>query len=354
LARKVDIKGRVREATSHRGHQVRQRAVVVAGRLRGVSPESAQSELSGATPTAVPALRLVAGVGTFVGGLLVGGRLAKGRYRRRARRAEAKAGASGWRLAVVALPTLGRKLAGLTAFAAACYAVVLRRRLVRSGASDEEVDRPYPGADLIPDGKRASTMAVSIDAPPAQVWPWLVQMGWDRAGWYSLDRLDNGGRPSANEIHPDWQTLMIGDHLTAWSPRGPIDAWEVAALEPERFLGLRGLMDLRGRMLDSTQPRPRCYMDGLWGFQLEELPEDRTRLVVSGYQSVRPRLLERLLTYWFYPPVHWALQTRQFATLKRNIMKQSEKVVQIPTESDDGKVAESDEALSDPHPVVGP
>ena len=126
--------------------------------------------------------------------------------------------------------------------------LALRPRLVRWGASDEEVARTYPGGDLIPDGTRAATMAVTIDAPPAQVWPWLVQMGWDRGGWYSWDRLDNGGRSSAHEVHPDWQDLSIGDHLKAWSPGGSMNAWEVAALEPERFLGLRGLTDLRGRI----------------------------------------------------------------------------------------------------------
>jgi len=212
---------------------------------------------------------------------------------------------------------VGGKFAGLAGLAAV-YGLALRPRLVRWGATDEEVARTYPGGDLIPDGTRAATMAVTIDAPPAQVWPWLVQMGWDRGGWYSWDRLDNGGRPSANEVHPDWQDLSIGDHLKAWSPGGSMDAWEVAALQPERFLGLRGLTDLRGRILDQSQPRPPAYVDGLWGFLLEELPRDRTRLVVSGYQSVRPRWLERLVNFWFYPPVHWMMQTRQFANLKRN------------------------------------
>ena len=213
----------------------------------------------------------------------------------------------------------GRKLAGLTLLVASVYALVLRPRLVRWGASDEEVARTYPGAELILDGTRASTMAVTIEGPPAEVWPWLVQMGWDRAGWYSWDRLDNGGRASAQEVHPEWQNLSVGDWLSAWSPRGPMKAWEVAALEPTRFLGLRGLSDLRGRVIDPTQPRPPAFVEGLWGFLLEELPADRTRLLVSGYQAIRPRWLERFLDIWVYPPIHWTMQTRQFTNLKRNV-----------------------------------
>jgi proline iminopeptidase len=79
---------------------------------------------------------------------------------------------------------------------AVIYACWLRPRLVRWGATDDEVDGPYPGAELVPDGERGATMAVTIDAPPTQVWPWLVQLGGDRGGWYSWDRLDNGGRPT--------------------------------------------------------------------------------------------------------------------------------------------------------------
>ena len=162
-------------------------------------------------------------------------------------------------------------------------------------------------------------MAVTIEAPPSEVWPWLVQMGWDRAGWYSWDRLDNGGRPSAHAVHPEWQDLSVGDYLSAWSPGGPTDAWEVAALEPTRFLGLRGLSDLRGRVLDPSQPRPSAYMEGLWGFILEQLPGGRTRLVVSGYQAMRPRWLEGPFNFWVYPLMHWPMQIRQFANIKRNV-----------------------------------
>ena len=191
---------------------------------------------------------------------------------------------------------------------------------MRWGATGEEVAGPYPGAELVPDGERAATMAVTIDAPPGQVWPWLVQMGWDRGGWYSWDRLDNAGRPSAREVHPEWQDLAAGDYLKFWAPgRGVTDAYSVEALEPNRFLGLRGLSDLRGRSLDPKQPRPSAYMEGLWGFLLNELPGGRTRLVISGYQALRPRWLGRAVFYWLYIPVTWPMQARMLAVLKRNI-----------------------------------
>lgn len=208
------------------------------------------------------------------------------------------------------------RLVALLALSAGVYALGVRPRILRSGASDEEVRRPYPGSELIRGGRRGATMAVTIDAPPSQVWPWLVQMGCDRAGWYSWDRLDNAGVPSAEQIHPEWQRLAIGDRLTS-TPSGR--AWfEVAALDPERFLGLRAAIDLRtGRPFDPAGPRPRFYVDALWGFQLTAAPQRRTRLVVSGYASARPRLLQVIADRLFWEPAHWLMQTRQFANLKR-------------------------------------
>ena len=105
--------------------------------------------------------------------------------------------------------TAGRTIAGVAGIAALAYAAWVRPRLMRWGATDEEVSGPYPGAELVPEGERSPTMAVTIDASPGQVWPWLVQLGGDRGGWYSWDRLDNGGRPSASEVHRNGRTWPL-------------------------------------------------------------------------------------------------------------------------------------------------
>lgn len=199
--------------------------------------------------------------------------------------------------------------------AAGAYAIFIRPRLLRSGATEEEVTLPYPGADLVPGGSRTATMAVTINAPPSRVWPWLVQMGCDRAGWYSWDRLDNGGAPSADRIHAEWQAISVGDHLLSTPDGG--HWFVVAAAEPERFLALRASFDFRGRPLSLAGPRPRAYTDSLWCFLLNELPDERTRLVVSGYASVRPRLAGAITDFLIWEPAHWIMQQRQFANLKR-------------------------------------
>jgi hypothetical protein len=117
-------------------------------------------------------------------------------------------------------------------------------------------------------------------------------MGCDRAGWYSWDRLDNGGVPSADRIHPKWQRVEVGDRWLS-TPSGA--TWfEVAAVDHERFLALRAPIDMHsGRPFDTLLPRPRLYSDTSWCFLLKELPDQRTRLVVSGYSAARPRALKR-------------------------------------------------------------
>ncbi len=215
--------------------------------------------------------------------------------------------------------SIARKFITGAGMAAGVYGYWVRPRLLRWGATDDEVAGPYPGADLVSEGKRSGTMAVTIEASPEQVWPWLVQMGWDRGGWYSWDLLDNAGRPSATEVHPEWQDVAVGDQLSFWALGRRLDSYRVGVLEPNRFFGLYGYTDLRGRWLDPDEPRPASYMEAIWGFLLNELPGGGTRLVVSGYQAFRPRWIERFAADWLLLPVSWIMSARMLVVLKRNI-----------------------------------
>jgi len=223
------------------------------------------------------------------------------------------------------MTTVGRRsgrpprvvVGGLLGMAAVVYAGGVRPRMLRWGATDDEVVAPFPGATIVPGGVRGATMAATLDAPPERVWSWLVQMGHDRAGWYSWDRLDNFGQRSSWSLHPEWQRVGLGDRLAA-TPDGT-QSWEIAAFEPPRFLALRMSLDLRGRPFDPTGEPPARYTDSTWGFLLSELPGGRTRLVVSGYWAFRPRWLRPLLSVLLLEPSHWLMQTRQFTNLRRRV-----------------------------------
>lgn len=136
-----------------------------------------------------------------------------------------------------------------------------RRRHLRWGATDEELTAVMPGDDLIDDIAHLATRAITIDAPPAAVWPWLVQVGCLRAGYYANDLLDNLGHPSARRILPEYQHLEIGQ----WVPMSPTPsdttAFTVAGFEPNRWL------------LWHQPPLSS------WSWTLTELPSGQTRLV---------------------------------------------------------------------------
>jgi hypothetical protein len=92
-------------------------------------------------------------------------------------------------------------------------ALLIRRRHLRWGATDAEVAAPMPGDELVPRSSFTATRAITIDAPPEAVWPWLVQLGDRRAGWYTYDLLDNAGYPSADRILSEHQNLRVGDRV---------------------------------------------------------------------------------------------------------------------------------------------
>jgi hypothetical protein len=82
-------------------------------------------------------------------------------------------------------------------------------------ATPFEKHRPLTVDRIIPNPLFTSTHAITIDAPPDQVWPWIAQMGAGRAGWYSWDAIDNGGTASATRVVPEFQTVIPGDVMPA-------------------------------------------------------------------------------------------------------------------------------------------
>ncbi|MEY3640976.1 MAG: hypothetical protein RLZZ199_781 [Actinomycetota bacterium] len=106
--------------------------------------------------------------------------------------------------------------------------------LERWGATRDEIASAVVGDDLCPNARIVATRCITIAAPPDQVFPWLRQMGFGRAGWYSYDWIDNLGRKSATSIEPHLQTLETGGIL----PGGPAD-FEAVVVDPPRALIMR-------------------------------------------------------------------------------------------------------------------
>jgi hypothetical protein len=133
---------------------------------------------------------------------------------------------------------MGKKVGiGLAALGAVLFGVYfrfIRPWQLRWGATDEEVARAMPGDDVVKHPTFNATRAVTINARPEEIWPWLVQIGITRADWYSYDWLDNLGKPSARRILPQFQHVAVGD-LVPISPDGK-QGMRVKDFEPNQWM----------------------------------------------------------------------------------------------------------------------
>lgn len=174
-------------------------------------------------------------------------------------------------------------------------------RELGSPASAER-QRALAGDELLPDARAEASDGITIEATPEAIWPWLLQMGCRRAGYYSVDIIDNGGERSSRELVPELQQLRIGQVLPA-TPEGD-DGFEVLQLEPARALVLGGLFDPeRGTQLPFGSPRPERFWHVTWAFELERLDEKRTRLHVRARAAFPER--GRLHALWLRPAHHF-------------------------------------------------
>jgi hypothetical protein len=159
----------------------------------------------------------------------------------------------------------------------AIYLRLVRPWTMRWGAADAEVVRSLPGDRLMTRPGFKATRAITIAARPEHIWPWLVQLGSGRAGWYAIDRIDNAGIPSAQTIRPELQDVQVGDRIPmiAGQDVGPV----VKELEPNR------------RML---------WWDGQGEFTWEWLMEpvdDQTTRLLTRVQEAYPPLWSRRMLY---------------------------------------------------------
>jgi len=160
--------------------------------------------------------------------------------------------------------TRGLALLTVLLFVATCYVVACRPYQLHWGATDAEIERPMAGDELNPNPSFLATRAITIDGSPEEIWPWLLQMGYGRAGYYGYDLLENAGSPeglkSADEILPRFQDFVVGDEL----PISGVVSMTFHAIEPNRYLIWLGSED--------TDP-------GAFTWALYPLDADRTRLI---------------------------------------------------------------------------
>ena len=187
--------------------------------------------------------------------------------------------------------------------------IVVRPRYLRWGSSSTELRTTLPGDDLVPNPHYTIQHAVTINAAPDAVWPWLVQLGQDRGGFYSydwLERLIGDDIWNADRIHPEWQTLREGDLVRAVQPDymggifGPAVGWRIVRLESNRVLVLGG-----------------------WGAFVLEPVGGSTRLIVRSRGANKPNVALAPFGLLVLEPAHFIMQRRMLLGIKERVERAS-------------------------------
>jgi hypothetical protein len=208
------------------------------------------------------------------------------------------------------LAAAGAALAGVAAWTA------LRPRVMTWGATVEEVRRPLPGDDLIAMPIYVTTRGITVHAPAGAVWPWLVQLGQNRGGFYSYDFLENLmglDIHNAEAVRPEWQDLKPGEDYLTLDPEANMKM-TIAVMEPERAFVVRS-----GAPGEPPQP-PGDFFRGeiacTWGFYLEPLSSAVTRLVIRWRAAWADARATRAAQPILLEPMHFIMEERMLRGIR--------------------------------------
>lgn len=202
------------------------------------------------------------------------------------------------------------------------YLALIRPWISRWNATQDEVEGVHPGDELIPEPLLQTTRSVLIRAPAETVWPWLVQIGYGRAGFYAVDALvqpEGLKAPDAPaKIHPAFQHLNPGDTIAV----GPVTPMTVAVLRPNRALVLHGLIDLKsGQALDPrhlTMP----WVDWTWSLTIVPLNDYACRLVSRVRAVYAPYALLWPLVALGLEPAAFAIDRKMLQSIRQLVEKE--------------------------------
>jgi hypothetical protein len=193
------------------------------------------------------------------------------------------------------------------ATAAGAYALALRPWHLRWGATDAEVARRWAGDELVVNPSTRAVRAVTVDAPAARVWPWIMQIGRERGGFYSYSWLENligADIHNIGRLIPGMPDRQVGD--TVWmAPRdrfGGNAHMVVARIEFRRAMVL----------VPPADAEPPRSAEGVWAFNLEPVSDRTTRLVMLSLVA-KPRIADRV----FWEPAHFVMERKMMLTIKR-------------------------------------
>jgi hypothetical protein len=206
------------------------------------------------------------------------------------------------RLHKVALTAVALEILG------AAWSFVVLPRLRRWGATPDEETCSLPGDDLVADPVYATTRAVTVRAAAADVWPWLVQIGQNRGGFYTYDALENlAGLKvrSADRVHPEWQDLRAGEDYVTLDPDETMKM-TIAVFDPPRAFVVRS--GAPGEPPQEAGSLFRGEMAWTWGFYLDPVSASVTRLIIRSRASWRRTVPAAFAQAFGLEPAHCIME----------------------------------------------
>jgi hypothetical protein len=196
------------------------------------------------------------------------------------------------------------------------YLFAVRPWHTRWGTTHLDVIARLPGDAISPHSSAQVTHSINISAPPEAVWPWVMQIGQERSGFYSYTFLENMigcDMPSGRAIVPDWQRRTVGD--TVWFAT------------PKRFKGrARMVVALVDAPRDLTLSTPADWkrrqsnedgLDATWELALQPKPGGATRLLVRLRAEAYPSFVKRMANFFFWEPAHFLMERKMLLTIKQ-------------------------------------
>lgn len=183
------------------------------------------------------------------------------------------------------------------------------------GTTHLDVIARLPGDTISPRSSAQVTHAVNINAPPEAVWPWIVQIGQDRGGFYSYALLENligCDMHNTKRIVPEWQERAVGDTVWFGTPKRFKGQARmiVAFAEPNRDLALSTPADWKRRQAGDEG------LEGSWELALQPKGGNTTRLIARMRAEAYPSLGKRLVNFFFWEPAHFIMERKMLLTIK--------------------------------------
>ncbi len=195
---------------------------------------------------------------------------------------------------------------------------LVRRHYSRWGATEAEVNRTLPGDERVPRSLVTTDAAITIKAKAADVWPWIAQLGQERAGMYSYELLENliGCKMhGADRVHAEWE-MKVGDLMRMGPPGYPVD--QVVALERNHWLLMAGADPKTGQVPPLPQSEDAAYVNATWLLYLNEQPDGTTRLISRNRFDYAPRSFGlKLIWEVFTDPIGCVMSRKMLLTIKR-------------------------------------